>query len=242
MIGYDISTKKIDELNKGIDSTNEIGDKISQSNIEFTLDISKLKNVEYIIVTVPTPINSQKTPEFRPLQKSSEAIGQILQPGQIVVYESTVYPGCTEEICLPILEEISGLSAPSDFQIGYSPERINPGDKTHTVDKIVKVVAGSTPEVGQKLAALYGSIITAGIHIAPSIAVAEAAKIIENTQRDINIALMNELKKIFDAAGISIWDVLEAAKTKWNFINFYPGLVGGHCIGVDPYWLAYKAQ
>ncbi|HKL44521.1 MAG TPA: nucleotide sugar dehydrogenase [Candidatus Absconditabacterales bacterium] len=242
VVGLDISDKKIEDLKNGIDSTNEIGSKISKSKIKFTNDFEDLKDREVIIVTVPTPINKQKNPDFVPLQKSSEAIGKILQKGQIVVYESTVYPGCTEEICLPILAKESGLKYNEEFFLGYSPERINPGDKVHTVENIIKVVSGSTDETANKLVEMYNTIIKAGTHKAPSMKVAEASKVIENTQRDINIGLMNELSCIFDKIGINTDDVLAAAGTKWNFLKFFPGLVGGHCIGVDPYRLAYKAE
>ena len=194
------------------------------------------------IVTVPTPVDKTNRPILTPLYKSSETVGKVLKKGDIVIYESTVYPGVTEEECVPVLEKISGLTFNKDFFVGYSPERINPGDKEHTVEKILKVTSGSTPEIGKKVDALYASVITAGTHLAPSIKVAEAAKVIENSQRDINIAFVNELAKIFNLMGIDTHDVLEAAGTKWNFLPFKPGLVGGHCIGVDPYYLAQKAQ
>lgn len=243
VVGYDISSKKIEDLRNGIDTTKEVGDAIKNSSIHFTTDSQDLQAVQVIIVAVPTPINKQKTPDFAPLVSASKIVWAVLQKGQIVVYESTVYPWCTEEICIPILENVSGLKYNADFTVGYSPERINPGDKVHTVETIIKVVAGSTPETCEILANdVYGKIVKAGIHKASSLAVAEAAKIIENTQRDINIGLMNELKQICDAAGINIWEVLEAAWTKRNFLKFSPGMVGGHCIGVDPYRLAYKAQ
>lgn len=241
VVGFDISTEKIQQLQAWYDSTNEVGSKLATVDIVYTTDAQLLKDVDVIIVTVPTPINKSKNPDLVPLEKASMTIGKILQPWQIIVYESTVYPWCTEEVCLPLLEEYSWLKCPEDFQIWYSPERINPGDTQHTLDKIVKVVAGIDKDTSNILRELYGSIISAGIHVAPSIKVAEASKIIENTQRDINIALMNELACLFDKIGINVRDVLEASGTKWNFLNFYPGLVGGHCIGVDPYWLAFKA-
>ena len=209
---------------------------------EFTTDISAIRDSKVVIVTVPTPIDSNCRPDLRPILGASRTVGENLASGSIVVYESTVYPGLTEEDCVPVLEERSGLAWKQDFAVGYSPERINPGDKVHTVDKITKVVAGDSPETTEVLAGLYGSIITAGIHIAPSIKVAEAAKVIENTQRDLNIALMNELALIFGRMDISTEDVLAAAGTKWNFLPFTPGLVGGHCIGVDPYYLTHKAE
>jgi len=242
VIWLDISVKKINDLNKWFDSTAEIGDQISEANIKYTNSFDDLKSCEVIIVTVPTPINKQKTPDFTPLEKSSESIGKILQKWQIVVYESTVYPGCTEEVCLPILEKESWLKYNKDFFLWYSPERINPGDKVHTVENIVKVVSGSTGEAADKLIDMYNTIIKAWTHKAPSMKVAEASKIIENTQRDINIWLMNELSCIFERMWIDTDDVLEAAGTKWNFLKFFPWLVGGHCIWVDPYRLAYKAE
>lgn len=241
VIGFDVSQRKLAELRSGFDSTREVGDKIKDVSILYTDNPEDLKLAQIIIVTVPTPINKQKNPDFVPLEKSSETVGRVLQKGQIVVYESTVHPGCTEEICLPILEKFSGLSCPRDFKIGYSPERINPGDHEHTVDKIAKVVSGCDAESLEVIAQMYGTVTSGVIHRAPSIKVAEASKIIENTQRDINIALMNELSQIFDKVGINTFDVLAASRTKWNFLPFTPGLVGGHCIGVDPYWLAWKA-
>jgi UDP-N-acetyl-D-galactosamine dehydrogenase len=207
-----------------------------------TTDISAIEDCNYYIVTVPTPIDKNNKPDLSPLIKASETVGKLLKQGDIVIYESTVYPGATEEVCIPVLEKVSGLVFNIDFFAGYSPERINPGDKEHTVDKILKVTAGSTPEIGAKVDALYNSVITAGTHLAPNIKVAEAAKVIENSQRDINIAFVNELAKIFNLLSINTNDVLEAAGTKWNFLPFKPGLVGGHCIGVDPYYLAQKAQ
>ncbi len=242
VIGFEISQKKLTELRAGIDVTHEVGDKIKDVNILYTNNPEDMKQADMIIVAVPTPVNENRDPDYTPLVKSSETIGSILQSWQIVVYESTVDPGATEEVCLPILEKKSGMKCGTDFKIGYSPERINPGDKEHTVDKIVKVVAGCDAESLDTIARIYGSIVTVGVHRASSIKVAEAAKIIENTQRDINIAFMNELAKICDKLGISTYDVLAAAGTKWNFLKFTPGLVGGHCIGVDPYYLAKRAQ
>ncbi len=241
VIGFDVYEKKLEELKSGFDSTEEIGAKIKDVNILYTNNPEELKQVEIIIVTVPTPVNANKDPDYTPLIKASETIGKILQKGQIVVYESTVDPGATEEVCLPLLEQYSGLKCPQDFTIGYSPERINPGDKEHTVDKIAKVVAGYDTKTLDILAEMYGSITTGIIHKAPCIKVAEASKIIENTQRDINIAIINEIAQICDKLWISTYDVLDAAATKWNFLRFTPGLVGGHCIGVDPYYLAKRA-
>ncbi|NDK08127.1 nucleotide sugar dehydrogenase [Candidatus Gracilibacteria bacterium] len=241
VVGFDISTKRLEDLKNGIDITREIGEKIKDANILYTNSPEDIKDSEVIIVTVPTPTNANKDPDYTPLLKASETIGKVLKKGQIVVYESTVDPGATEEICLPVLEKFSNLKCPLDFKIGYSPERINPGDKEHTVDKIKKVVAGIDSETLDILTEMYESIISVGIHKASSIKVAEASKIIENTQRDINIAFMNELSMICDRLGINTFDVLEAAGTKWNFLKFTPGLVGGHCIGVDPYYLAQRA-
>lgn len=241
VIWYDISETKISQLQSGFDDTDEIWDAIQHAKIHYTTTIAELSDRDIIIVTVPTPIDSFHKPDITPLLSASKNIWSILQKGQIVVYESTVYPGCTEEDCIPVLEANSWLVYNKDFYVWYSPERINPGDKVHTVDKITKVVAWSTPETAQKLAALYGSINNNNIHLAPSIAVAEAAKVIENTQRDVNIALMNELTLIFHAMWLRTSDVLKAAGTKWNFLPFFPGLVGGHCIGIDPYYLAAKA-
>jgi len=244
VIGFDINSARIDELRNGFDRTLEV-DKATlkaSSQLEFTDTISSIQDAQIYIITVPTPIDQAKQPDLTPLRKSSEAIGKILKKGDIVVYESTVFPGCTEEVCVPILEAQSGLKYNQDFYCGYSPERINPGDKVHTVTKIKKVVSGSTEEVAQELNELYGSIITAGTFLASSIKVAEAAKVIENAQRDLNIAFVNELALIFDKLDIDTHDVLEAAGTKWNFLPFKPGLVGGHCIGVDPYYLTHKAE
>lgn len=242
VVGFDISQRRLSELKEWIDTTHEIGDKIKDADILYTSDPSSLKSMECIIVTVPTPITENKDPDYTPLIKASEMIGSILQPWQIVVYESTVDPGATEEICLPVLERVSGLSCPKDFTIWYSPERINPGDKEHTVDKIAKVVGAIDENTLSIVSEMYGSIINATIHKAPSIKVAEASKIIENTQRDINIWFINELSQICDKLWINTFDVIEAASTKWNFLRFTPGLVGGHCIGVDPYYLAKRAQ
>lgn len=243
VIGFDINEERIKELRDGYDRTNEVeDDDLSKTQIEFTSNKEDLKKADFIIVAVPTPINKHKQPDLTPLLKASETVGSALQKGTIVVYESTVYPGATEEECVPILESYSNLKAGKDFFVGYSPERINPGDKKHTFETIMKVVSGQTPEVLDVVAEVYGSVVKAGIHKAENIKVAEAAKVIENTQRDLNIALMNELAIIFSKIGINTNDVLEAASTKWNFLKFSPGLVGGHCIGVDPYYLTYKAQ
>ncbi|OUT99632.1 MAG: UDP-N-acetyl-D-galactosamine dehydrogenase [Flammeovirgaceae bacterium TMED32] len=250
-IGFDINTTRIKEIKKGLDKTQEIESKallnvlVGQKTIKglfVSTEIEDLRNSNYYIVTVPTPIDKNHKPDLTPLFKASEAIGHVLKKGDTVIYESTVYPGVTEEECAPILEKISGLIYNVDFFCGYSPERINPGDKEHTITKIKKVTSGSTPDIAKKVDALYKSIIVAGTHLAPSIKVAEAAKVIENSQRDINIAFINELSKIFNKIGIRTKDVLDAAETKWNFLKFKPGLVGGHCIGVDPYYLAQKAQ
>ena len=246
VIGLDIYQTRIDELNSGFDRTlelNEVQLQESLSNkIKFTCDIKEIEDSNIYIVTVPTPIDNNNKPDLTPLIRASETIGKVLKKDDIVIYESTVYPGATEDDCVPILEKISGLKFNQDFYCGYSPERINPGDKEHTVSKILKVTAGSTPEIGKVVDKLYSSIITAGTHLAPSIKVAEAAKVIENTQRDINIAFVNELSMIFNKMEIDTNAVLEAAGTKWNFLQFKPGLVGGHCIGVDPYYLTHKAQ
>ena len=246
-VGFDITQRRIDELSSGFDRTLEIEndyltDVIKNHTLSFTSSISSAKDCNIYIVTVPTPIDDFKRPDLTPLIKASESIGSVLSKGDIVIYESTVYPGATEEDCVPVLEKFSGLKFNQDFFCGYSPERINPGDKEHTVTKILKVTSGSTPETAQKVDALYKSIITAGTHLAPSIKVAEAAKVIENSQRDINIAFVNELAIIFNKLGIDTEAVLKAAGTKWNFLPFRPGLVGGHCIGVDPYYLTHKAQ
>lgn len=257
VIGFDINEVRVKELQQGTDATLEVEDVVLQAvsvpNPELLLEKGEnglfcTTNLEHIatcthyIITVPTPVDKNNRPDLTPLHKASKTVGKVLKKGDIVIYESTVYPGATEEECIPILEKVSGMTFNTDFFAGYSPERINPGDKEHTVDKILKVTSGSTPEIGQQVDALYKSVITAGTHLAPCIKVAEAAKVIENAQRDINIAFVNELAKIFNRLDINTNDVLEAAATKWNFLPFKPGLVGGHCIGVDPYYLAQKAQ
>lgn len=246
VIGLDINQSRVDELNTGFDRTLELTSAQVKESIvngmKFTSSIDTARDCNIYIVTVPTPIDSANEPDLTPIVKSTESIGKILKKDDIVIYESTVYPGVTEEVCVPILEKKSGLKFNHDFFCGYSPERINPGDKEHTVTKILKITAGSTPEIAIKVDNLYKSIITAGTHLAPTIKVAEAAKVIENTQRDVNIALINELAMIFDLMDINTKDVIEAAGTKWNFIKLLPGLVGGHCIGVDPYYLTHKAQ
>ena len=252
VVGFDINENRISELMSGVDSTLEVDNETlqsvlvsdtSESNGLFcTNQLDKIKDCNYYIITVPTPVDKNNRPILTPLIKASETVGAVLKKGNIVVYESTVYPGATEEDCVPVLEKVSGLKFNKDFYAGYSPERINPGDKEHTVEKILKVTSGSTTEIGKKVDDLYKSVITAGTHLAPTIKVAEAAKVIENSQRDINIAFVNELAKIFNLMDINTHDVLEAAGTKWNFLPFKPGLVGGHCIGVDPYYLAQKAQ
>ena len=243
-IGIDINDERIDELNRHYDSTREVSktEMAEANHLRFTSDSRDIAQCKVFIVTVPTPISQHKQPDLTPLIRASEMIGKIIRPDTVVIYESTVYPGATEEVCIPIIERESGLLYNKDFFAGYSPERINPGDKEHRVSNIMKVTAGSTPEVAKEVDALYQRIITAGTHLASSIKVAEAAKVIENTQRDLNIALINELALIFDKLGIDTLEVLEAAGTKWNFLNFRPGLVGGHCISVDPYYLTHKAQ
>ncbi|MCB1757505.1 MAG: nucleotide sugar dehydrogenase, partial [Gammaproteobacteria bacterium] len=243
-IGFDINRQRIEELRNGTDRTLEVDSEElkSASLLSYANDLAGIEECNIFIVTVPTPINRHKQPDLTPLEKASETIAQVLKAGDIVIYESTVYPGATEEVCVPILESKSGLTFNKDFYAGYSPERINPGDKEHRVSTIKKVTSGSTPEVGRFVDDLYRSIITAGTHLASSIKVAEAAKVIENTQRDLNIALINELAIIFEKLGIDTLEVLEAAGTKWNFLPFRPGLVGGHCISVDPYYLTHKAQ
>lgn len=252
VIGFDINQTRIAELNSGQDLTLEVEEDILKAVLTPSIPVDKglfcsanindIANCNYYIVTVPTPVDKNNRPDLTPLYKSSETVGKVLKKGDIVIYESTVYPGVTEEECIPVLEKVSGLKFNVDFFAGYSPERINPGDKEHTVEKILKVTSGSTPEIGQKVNELYKTVITAGTHLAPTIKVAEAAKVIENSQRDINIAFVNELAKIFNLLEIDTHAVLEAAGTKWNFLPFKPGLVGGHCIGVDPYYLAQKAQ
>jgi UDP-N-acetyl-D-galactosamine dehydrogenase len=243
VIGFDIDTVRISELKAGRDRTREVepGD-LAHSHLVFTSDPAELSGADFFIVTVPTPIDQARRPDLTALLRASRTVGQALKKGDIVVYESTVYPGATEEDCVPILEQASGLLAGRDFTVGYSPERINPGDKAHRFETITKVVAGQDARTLDIVAAVYGSVVTAGLHKAPSIKVAEAAKVIENAQRDLNIAFMNELSAIFHELGIDTGDVLSAAGTKWNFLNFTPGLVGGHCIGVDPYYLTYRAQ
>ncbi|ARP84328.1 Vi polysaccharide biosynthesis protein VipA/TviB [Bordetella genomosp. 8] len=244
VLGFDINTDRIAELRQGRDHTLEVepDELAAAAQLSFTADAAQLSQANVYIVTVPTPIDAYKQPDLTPLRKASETIGRVLKRGDIVIYESTVYPGATEEECVPVLERVSGLVYNRDFYAGYSPERINPGDKTHRVNTIKKVTSGSTPEVADLVDALYGEIVTAGTHKAASIRVAEAAKVIENTQRDVNIALINELALIFNKMGIDTEAVLQAAGTKWNFLPFRPGLVGGHCIGVDPYYLTHKAQ
>lgn len=245
-VGFDINESRVASLMSGVDTTLEVSDELLQKAILdgflCSSNLDDIRDCNVYIVTVPTPVDRNNAPDLTPLIKASETVGKVLSKGDIVIYESTVYPGATEEDCIPIVERASGLLYNRDFFAGYSPERINPGDKEHTVEKIKKVTSGSTPEVGKIVNDLYSSVIIAGTHLAPSIKVAEAAKVIENSQRDINIAFVNELSKIFNRMGINTLDVLEAAGTKWNFLNFRPGLVGGHCIGVDPYYLAQKAQ
>lgn len=243
VIGFDINSQRINELKDGFDRTEELDDSVLHNlEIAFSSDAIVLSQSKFIIVTVPTPIDQHRQPDLTPLTKASRLIGQKMIPGSTVVFESTVYPGCTEEVCIPEIEAASGLKWGQDFFVGYSPERINPGDREHTVQKIKKIVSGDTPETLKLVSEVYGTIISAGLHCAPNIKTAEAAKVIENTQRDLNIALMNELAMIFDRQGIRTLDVLEAAGTKWNFLPFRPGLVGGHCIGVDPYYLTHKAE
>jgi UDP-N-acetyl-D-galactosamine dehydrogenase len=252
-IGFDINKKRVDELNNGHDRTLEVDDADlksvvkqkfngNENGLTVTSETQDLETCNVYIVTVPTPTDKHNRPILTPLHKASETVGKVLKKGDVVIYESTVYPGVTEDECVPVLESVSGLTFNKDFYAGYSPERINPGDKEHTVTKIKKVTSGSTPEIGKYVDNLYKEVIVAGTHLAPSIKVAEASKVIENSQRDINIAFVNELSKIFNLLEIDTKDVLEAAGTKWNFLNFHPGLVGGHCIGVDPYYLAQKAQ
>ena len=243
-VGFDINMVRIDELRQGRDSTLEVEPELlaEATRLAYANTLEEIADCNVYIVTVPTPIDSARRPDLSPLRKASESLGKVLRPGDVVVYESTVYPGCTEEVCVPILEQVSGLKFNQDFFCGYSPERINPGDKEHRVANILKVTSGSTPEAADFVDALYASIITAGTHKASSIKVAEAAKVIENTQRDLNIALVNDLAILFNKLGIDTLEVLEAAGTKWNFLPFRPGLVGGHCISVDPYYLTHKAQ
>ncbi|MCF8474946.1 MAG: nucleotide sugar dehydrogenase [Emcibacter sp.] len=241
--GFDISKDRVRELNEGFDRTDEIDrERLKSSTIKLTTNPSDIKGASVYIVTVPTPVNDDNSPDLSPVRSACELLGPVLSKGTIVVFESTVYPGVTEELCGPVLEEYSGMICGEDFYLGYSPERINPGDREHTVDKITKVISGQTPEVVDVLADLYGAVTTGGTFAAASIRAAEAAKVIENSQRDINIAFINEITMIFQKLGISVYDVLEAAGTKWNFLNFTPGLVGGHCIGVDPFYLAERAR
>lgn len=255
VVGFDINKKRVGELILGIDNTLEVDNDVLRSVLVWknpihentnglfcTNNIDAIKDCNFYVVTVPTPVDKNNNPDLTPLKKASETVGKVISQGDVVVYESTVYPGATEEDCIPVVEQVSGLKYNQDFYAGYSPERINPGDKEHTVEKIKKVTSGSTPEIGKLVDEVYKSVITAGTHLAPTIKVAESAKVIENSQRDINIAFVNELKKIFDRMDIDTNAVLEAAGTKWNFLKFKPGLVGGHCIGVDPYYLAQKAQ
>ncbi len=243
VIGYDINEERLAKLREGIDPNGELASsQLVGKDIEFTSSADKLREASFYIIAVPTPIDQHNEPDLTPLLSATRTVASVLKKGDYVVYESTVYPGCTEEDCVPLLEEISGMVYKQDFKVGYSPERINPGDKVHTLQNTVKIVSGCDDEALSEIRQIYGLIIEAGLHQAPSIRVAEAAKIIENTQRDVNIALMNELSIIFDRMGINTYDVLEAAGTKWNFLHFYPGLVGGHCIGVDPYYLVHKAK
>ena len=243
VIGYDLNEKKIALYRSGVDPTNEVGgETVKNCAVDFTADETRLQDARFFIVAVPTPVNSDHTPDLTPVEGASRILGRNLKPGSIVVYESTVYPGVTEEVCVPILEHESGLKCGVDFKVGYSPERINPGDKVHRLENITKIVSGMDAETLDEVARTYELVVAAGVHRAESIKVAEAAKVIENSQRDINIAFMNELSIIFNKMGIDTKSVLEAAGTKWNFLKFYPGLVGGHCIGVDPYYLTYKAE
>jgi UDP-N-acetyl-D-glucosamine/UDP-N-acetyl-D-galactosamine dehydrogenase len=241
--GFDVNAERIAELVNGKDRTGEIqSETLQKSSLRLTVDTADIEGFDIYIVTVPTPVDENNAPDLSPVRAACKTVGGVLRKGAIVVFESTVYPGVTEDICGPVLEEVSGLACGQDFFLGYSPERINPGDTVHTVDKIIKVVAGQTPEIAQQLADMYGAVITAGTFVAANIKTAEAAKVIENAQRDINIAFVNEVAAIFHKLGISAHDVLEAARTKWNFLGFEPGLVGGHCIGVDPFYLAYRAK
>ncbi|MCP4688832.1 MAG: nucleotide sugar dehydrogenase [Desulfobacterales bacterium] len=243
VVGFDTKAERVEELNAGIDRTLEVAnEELAAAKIEFSDDPGVLSQCRFIIVAVPTPIDEYRIPNLNPLRGASSTVGKNIVKGSAVVFESTVYPGATEEVCVPIIEKESGLKLGADFSVGYSPERINPGDKVHTIDKIIKIVSGSDSETLDLLAGVYGKVVKAGVHKASSIKVAEAAKVIENTQRDLNIALMNELSMIFDRIGIDTLEVIEAACTKWNFLPFKPGLVGGHCIGVDPYYLTFKAE
>ena len=243
VVGFDINQKRVDMMRNHIDPSNELEKEAFEgTDIYFTATLDEMKDVNFFIVAVPTPIDDANLPDLKPLIAASTTVGKVLKKGDYVVYESTVYPGCTEEDCIPVLEQVSGLKFMEDFMVGYSPERINPGDKVHTLQNVVKVASGCCPTSAEEIAKTYELVVAAGVHRAPSIKVAEAAKIIENTQRDVNIALINELSIIFNRLGINTLDVLEAAGTKWNFLNFMPGLVGGHCIGVDPYYLTHKAK
>jgi UDP-N-acetyl-D-galactosamine dehydrogenase len=243
VIGFDISEPRVEMMKNGIDPSRELdSSEFQNKDILFTANPPDLKKAHFFVIAVPTPVDNAKVPDLKPVLSASRTVGAALKKGDYVVYESTVYPGCTEEDCLPILEDLSGLKLDKDFKLGYSPERINPGDKQHTIEKILKIVSGSDPEASEEIAKVYGAIIEAGIFKASTIKVAEAAKVIENTQRDINISLMNELSMIFDMMDIDTKEVLEAAGTKWNFLKFVPGLVGGHCIGVDPYYLVHKSR
>ncbi|WP_054957484.1 nucleotide sugar dehydrogenase [Paenibacillus dakarensis] len=243
VIGFDLNTNKIEQYKNGIDPTNEVGDEvIRQTTVEFTSDSTKLQEAKFHIIAVPTPVNADKTPDLSPIESVSITIGKNLTRGSIVVYESTVYPGVTEDICIPILERESGLKCGVDFKVGYSPERINPGDKVHRLENIIKIVSGMDYESLEEIAKVYELVVEAGVHRAGSIKVAEAAKVVENSQRDINIAFMNELAIVFDRMAIDTQEVIEAMNTKWNALKFYPGLVGGHCIGVDPYYFIYEAE
>lgn len=243
VIGFDINAKRVEMMRNNIDPSNELeASDFEGADIHFTADLDELREANFFVVAVPTPIDESNLPNLSPLISASTTVGKVLKEGDYVVFESTVYPGCTEEDCIPVLEEVSGLKFESDFKVGYSPERINPGDKVHTLQSVVKVVSGCSPESLEEIAKTYELVVDAGVHRAASIKVAEAAKIIENTQRDVNIALINELSIIFNRLGINTYDVLNAAGTKWNFLKFQPGLVGGHCIGVDPYYLTHKAK
>lgn len=243
LTGFDINSARVGELAAGKDRTLEVtAARLAATSAKFTFDLEDLRSCNFYVVTVPTPIDNAKRPDLGPLLAACRSVGKVLSKGDIVVFESTVYPGATEDECVPVLEKVSGLTLNRDFAVGYSPERVNPGDKNHTIDKIVKVTSGSTPEAARLIDQVYAGVITAGTYMAPSIKVAEAAKVIENTQRDVNIALVNELSTLFNKLGIDTLSVLDAAQTKWNFLPFRPGLVGGHCIGVDPYYLTHKAQ
>jgi len=242
-VGFDINPARIRALREGVDATGEVsGEELKRTTLRFTSDLEDLRSATFFVVAVPTPVDANRRPDLEPLRRASETVGRVLSRGAVVVYESTVYPGVTEEFCGPILERVSGLKRGVDFKLGYSPERINPGDREHTLERVVKVVSGEDEETLERVAAVYEAIVPAGVHRAPSIRTAEAAKVIENAQRDLNIAFMNELALIFDRLGLRTKDVLAAARTKWNFLPFTPGLVGGHCIGVDPYYLTFKAE